>query len=494
MRRSKGQGARGALVGGTLALVLAGGAWPAGAAGTNGLPRAAPTRPALPAAPTQPTSMQATSTQATSTQAAPPVPAAGAGPQNILPPDQSAPIVEPEPTTQPIGPQPIVEPIMHWTVRDAQALLDAIRGIDAEGLYPADYQPDALASAIAGGASDLLDHQASLSFDWLAEDLRDGRTPMDARVQWFAVDPDSSSPTLATNVLLARATQTHDVAGTLAALDPAYPDYAALRQALAQTPTSDTATRNGIRVNMDRWRWLPQTLGEIYLVANVPEFEVRLMRDQRVVRTFRTIVGKPGRTETPQLAQQVQAVVFNPTWTIPQSIIEHEHMTADKARAKGFKVTENGDGSLTIVQPPGDNNSLGRMKIDMPNPEAIYLHDTPEKYLFDRKVRAFSHGCIRTEHADMLGMTMAMLGAHMTVDRANALYNAKKYARIPMERTFPVYITYTTMGLDNDRQLVFFDDIYGRDAPVLKSFDQPRQLHTTQRTSSQEVIVADDPL
>jgi len=450
-----------------------------------------------------------------------PLPAAGRTPppQNILPPavtprqpvppppqplpapPSPAPTIYPSPTVplepspltvpQPIGPQPVVEPVMGWTLADAKQLLTAIKAAAGEGLTPADYQPDALATAIAAGPGPALDAQASRSFDWLAEDLRDGRTPFVARLQWFVVDPDQdAAPTAA---LLARATTTHDVGGTLASLEPTSADFAALKEALAAAPPR-SARAMALRVNIERWRWLPRDLGEIYLLVNVPAFEVRLMRGARVVRTYRGIVGKRGATATPQLAEKVEAVVFNPTWTIPQSIIAKEHWTAAKARALGYKVVENDNGTLTIVQPPGDNNSLGRMKIDMPNPHAIYLHDTPNKALFNAAVRDFSHGCIRTERARELGMTMAMMGANMTIDEAVQLASTTEYKRVPMMRTFPVYIAYFTMARDAAGQLTAYDDIYGRDGPVAASLRAPRELHTTQRVSDEKVVKVIDPL
>jgi murein L,D-transpeptidase YcbB/YkuD len=152
------------------------------------------------------------------------------------------------------------------------------------------------------------------------------------------------------------------------------------------------------------------------------------------------------------------------------------------------------DGSLQVVQQPGNNNSLGRMKIDMPNPHAIYLHDTPSKKLFDAQVRAFSHGCIRTDRAVELGMTMAILGAGMSQEDAVATYEAGKYKKVPMTRTFPVYLTYFTYGRDINGTLASFNDLYGRDAPVVESFHTPRALHTTQRKSNEEVIKLDNPL
>jgi len=413
-------------------------------------------------------------------------------------PAPTAATVLPPPAASAPPPVPVVEPVMPWTVADARALLAFIRSVDGEGLIAADYQPEVLAAAIAAGPSATLDDIASHAFDWLAEDLRDGRTPMSARVQWFAVDPDADLDP--TDRILARALASHDIAGTLSGLDPDHGEYETLKAALAQTPRSDTATRERIRVNMDRWRWLPRDLGMIYLIVNVPEFQVRLVSNHRIIRTYRTIVGKPGRTATPQLAERVQAVVFNPTWTVPQSIVVGEGLGAKlignpaSALRQGYKVNRLEDGTIIVVQQPGPKNSLGMMKIDMPNPHAIYLHDTPSRNLFDAKVRAFSHGCIRTEKAVELGMTMAILGANLPPAEAVAKSDSGKYNRVVMTRTFPVYINYTTFGRDTEGQLTAFDDIYGRDAPVIASFAQPRQLKTTQRTSNEAIIKLDNPL
>jgi murein L,D-transpeptidase YcbB/YkuD len=381
---------------------------------------------------------------------------------------------------------------------DARALLDVIDTIAAEGLIPEDYRPDALRTAIAGGEGAALDEAANKSFSWLAEDLRDGRTPVASRVQWFAVDPDRD--TMPIEGLLRRALETHDVAGVLASLAPTHPDYAALKLELAATPQAETRRRALIVANMDRWRWLARDLGETYLLTNVPEFQLRLTVKNRIVRSYRTVVGKPGRTATPQLAETVEAVVFNPTWTVPQSIVRGEGLGArllaspGSARAQGYKVSRGADGTISVVQQPGPGNSLGLMKIDMPNPHAIYLHDTPSKALFNASVRAYSHGCIRTERAVELGMTMAILGAGMAPEDAAATSRSGKYTRVPMTRTFPVYITYFTMARDIDGVLRSFGDVYGRDAPVLASFTQARQAKTSQRISDEEVIQLDNPL
>ncbi|MBT0667839.1 L,D-transpeptidase family protein [Novosphingobium profundi] len=390
------------------------------------------------------------------------------------------------------------EPVMPWAASDAQALLTTIQQIGKEGLVPADYQPAALKAAIANGEGDALDTLASKVFGWLIEDLRDGRTPMPDRVQWFAVDPDRDD--MPTGKIMAEALANHDVTGVVAALAPTVPDYAALRAELAATPMAKKDRRLLIMANMDRWRWLKRDLGDVYLLTNVPEFQLRLTVKNKIIRTYKTVVGKPGRTATPQLAETVSAVVFNPTWTVPQSITKGEGLgqkvlnNPNWARNAGYKATKDANGNVWVVQQPGPNNSLGLMKIDMPNEHAIYLHDTPAKQFFNEKVRAFSHGCIRTERAVELGMTMAILGAGMTASEAADISRSGKYTKVEMTRTFPVYLTYFTIARDIDGTLQTFADLYGRDAPVLASFQKPRELKTNQRKSDEEVIKLDNPL
>jgi len=283
------------------------------------------------------------------------------------------------------APAPKYATVQPWNVVDAKALLVAIRGIGGEGLDPEDYNPDALQQAVALGAGPDLDQLASQSFAWLVEDLRDGRTPMDARKQWFVVDPDADL--LPTGQVMAQALAGHDIAGALAALDPTNPDYAALKAELAATPKADIKRRDLIRINMDRWRWLARDLGGQYLLTNVPEFQLRLTVNNQIIRSYRTIVGKPGRTATPQLAEKVQGVIFNPTWSVPQSIVVGEGLgekVLDNpawAVKAGYKATKGSDGTIWVVQQPGPTNSLGVLKLDMPNPHSIFLHDTPNHNL-----------------------------------------------------------------------------------------------------------------
>jgi murein L,D-transpeptidase YcbB/YkuD len=319
---------------------------------------------------------------------------------------------------------------------------------------------------------------------------------MTAREQWFAIDPDQDLHPNAQ--LLSEATELHDVPGVLASLAPTHPDYALLKEALAKA--KDPKQIAMIRANMDRWRWMTRDLGLQYLRINVPEQVLRLTVNNKIIHTYRAIVGRPGKTATPQLAEQVKNVVFNPTWTVPQSIVVGEGLgeklidNPAKAKREGYVATRNADGTITVVQQPGETNSLGRVKLDMPNEHAIYIHDTPNRSLFALPARALSHGCVRAEHATELAMTMAILGADLPPETAIEYNLSGKYTKVPMAKPFPVYITYFTVARDVNGLMRSFPDIYGRDPAVLASFAQPRQLHTSQRKSSETVIKLDNPL
>jgi len=437
---------------------------------------------------------------------------AGRAPENILPaptpvptatptsPVSQQPAVTPPTTQAPAAPViepelPVLEPVLNWQVAEAQSLAKVIDGIGVHGLIPADYQLTDLRAAILAGPGAALDAQASRSFAWLIEDMRDGRTRYDSRHQWFVVDPDVEQRPTAT--VMAEALASKDIVGAIASLAPTHPDYARLKDALAKAPA---ATKPLIQVNLDRWRWLPRDLGKFYLLTNVPEFQLRLTVDNEIIRSYRTIVGKPGRTATPQLAEIVEGVIFNPTWTVPQSIVKGEglgaQLLANPARAKreNYKVTKAKDGMIYVVQQPGPGNALGQMKLDMPNEHAIFLHDTPGRNLFNLAQRALSHGCVRTERATELAITMAILGAGVTPDDAVAIVTSRKYTRVAMTRTFPVYLTYFTMASDITGKMGTFNDLYGRDAPVLASFAAPRATWDGKRKSTEKVIKLDNPL
>ena len=396
--------------------------------------------------------------------------------------------------------QPVVQKfdpvVQQWSLANAEALAAVIEGIGSEGLIPADYDLPGLRAAIAAGPGAQLNEEASRRFVWLVEDMRDGRTPMDARKQWFVMDPDADR--YRSGAVLKQALSDGDIAGALQSIAPLHPDYAALRNELAKAEPG-TKRYKLVQANMDRWRWLPRDLGGQYLITNVPEYQLRLTVNDKIMRTYRTIVGAPGRTATPQLAESVEGVILNPTWTVPQSIVKGEGLGArvlanpSWASSKGYKATKGANGFITVVQGPGPGNALGRMKLDMPNRHAIFFHDTPSRNLFSQSNRALSHGCLRTERATELALTLAILQAGLTADEGVEMLASGEYTRVAFTKKLPAYITYFTMATNIDGKMATFNDIYDRDAPVLAAFEAPRKANRSRVTDEEIIEIVDDP-
>lgn len=406
-------------------------------------------------------------------------------PQNIVPPavTQTSPTPPPAPMEAPPAVVQTISPT--WLTADATKLLDFVRSVGKRGLIAADYEPDALQAAIAAGEGVALNDVATRIFTQLARDLRDGRTPRSARVQWLIVDSDSTN--LPIDAALSKALATHDIDGALSGLEPKHPDYAALKAELAKTPASDTAKIGLLRVNLDRWRWMPQSLGEKHVLANVPEYMVRVNTFGRNIAAYRVIVGKKD-TATPQLSANAVGIVVHPPWVLPQSIIRQEvgpliARNPAAARARGYVWTGTGK-NLSVVQKPGPTAALGQLKIDMPNGEAIFLHDTPNKTLFANNPRAYSHGCLRTERAYELGILLSLIQSGERLDDVTVreriaddlvtLIRAGKTEKYPFKESIPVHIGYFTMATAGGKAVQSFPDLYGRDGPVLAAFARPR--------------------
>ncbi len=413
-------------------------------------------------------------------------------PKTILPPalTQTAP---PTPSTtapipalpEEVPPAQIVAVAPAWPLGDAGKLLAIVRAAPKRGLIVADYEPEVLEAAIAGGEGVALNDVATRIFTRLATDLRDGRTPLAARVQWLIVDTDAL--TLPIDLALSKALASHDIDGAMTALEPKHPDYAALKAELAKTPASDTVKIGLLRVNLERWRWMPQSLGEKHLLANVPEYMVRVNTFGRNIAAYRVIVGKKD-TATPQLSAKAVGIVVHPPWVLPQSIIRQEvgpliARDPAAARARGYVWTGSGK-TLSVVQKPGPTAALGQLKIDMPNGEAIFLHDTPNKTLFVNNPRAYSHGCLRTERAFELGILLSLIQSGERLDDVSVrehiaddlvkLIRAGKTEKYPFKEAIPVHIGYFTMATAGGKVLQRFPDLYARDVPVLAAFARPR--------------------
>lgn len=244
-------------------------------------------------------------------------------------------------------------------------------------------------------------------------------------------------------------------------LRPLYPDYANLRAVYA-TETNRVRKLTLAR-NMERWRWMPRELGREFVLVNAAAFEAEYWYESKLAGTHRVIVGKP-RTPTPVLAAQITGVTFNPWWNVPASIVRESvgglvRRNPALARQRGYVW-----GGGQYRQRPGPGNALGVVKIEMPNPKTVYLHDTPDHSLFNREVRAFSHGCIRTD--DVVGLAAALLDGIKSRAEIDAMIASRVNQTISLPRTVPVYVAYFTASGGPAGSVRYHTDLYGRDGTV----------------------------
>ncbi|MCA6118069.1 L,D-transpeptidase family protein [Bradyrhizobium sp. WSM 1738] len=234
-----------------------------------------------------------------------------------------------------------------------------------------------------------------------------------------------------------------------------------------------------ILVNMERLRWLPRqlgaaSLGNAYVILNVPDFTLKVMQNGAPVWTTRVVTGKPGKHATPMLTETMKFITVNPTWNVPPSIIYNEYLPALQQDPTvldrmGLRLERRRDGSIHISQPPGEANALGRIRFNFPNKFLVYQHDTPDKHLFAKEERAFSHGCMRVQNPDVYAATLlniTMPNERYTPERIRSMYGRSEID-LKFPTPIPVNITYQTAFVDDAGKLQFRKDIYGRDAAMI---------------------------
>jgi len=264
----------------------------------------------------------------------------------------------------------------------------------------------------------------------------------------------------------------------------------------------DTSQRDIQRLvyNMERMRWLPKNLGKRFVFVNQPAFEVQVMDHGNEVWHSNVIVGKP-LNQTSAFHDEMETVVFNPSWGVPQSIIVNEYL--GKLRRdpgyldrQGFKViAPNGKvirsssvnwaayGSrppFGVQQPPGKGNALGELKFLFPNSHDIYMHDTPTKNLFSESSRAYSHGCIRVQNPREFAEVI--LGwDREKIDRET---DSRRSQSVVLSHKIPVHITYFTAWPDSSGKMNYFNDVYERDEAMEKALAvlaSAREADSTQK-------------
>jgi murein L,D-transpeptidase YcbB/YkuD len=249
-----------------------------------------------------------------------------------------------------------------------------------------------------------------------------------------------------------------------------------------------------VKVNLERTRWvLPGIKGD-FLLVNLPAFKAYLIRDGKNVWETRTQIGKEAR-QTPTFRADMKYAIFNPTWTVPTTILREDVLGAmakgqkDVLARHKLKVYDQDDKEVdpssidwgsataenfryTLRQDAGDDNALGRVKFMFPNAYDVYLHDTPSRELFSAEKRTFSSGCIRIE--DPLGLAQQVLGDQgYDAARVNATIATGKTTQVNLTKPLPVLIVYWTTSVGASGEVHWAPDVYDRDPPVLAALTAP---------------------
>lgn len=291
--------------------------------------------------------------------------------------------------------------------------------------------------------------------------------------------------------------------------------------AVPVAPPAITAER--ALFNMEQWRWMPDDLGRLHVMVNIPEFQLRMIRDGRPIHVERVVTGSVAN-QTPIFSKPMQTVVFQPGWGVPPSIKVKELLPGllagrDPVGGRGYRMSYRGRevsaGSIdwrsvdirkvSIVQPPGPSNALGMVKFLFPNKHDVYLHDTPSKSLFNADMRAFSHGCVRVRNPMRFAEVIFAETGGWTPTRVASLARGKPENQVPVPGEIGVHITYFTIVVDDDGKIENYRDVYGHEARLHGALDgrlaqvarKTQDLNAVRssligRTSSRRVASADD--
>ncbi len=258
---------------------------------------------------------------------------------------------------------------------------------------------------------------------------------------------------------------------------------------LAQLNVPVAARINTLRLNLERVRWVFHDLGPQFVVVNIAAFQAAFLDHGKRRWVGRVIVGKPFR-QTPLFKAEIAYLEFNPTWTVPPTILRQDllpKIRTDRSTLKQKKLEVlDGQGKVvdpsnvdwqrfhyTLRQQAGPDNALGRVKFMFPNAHSVYLHDTPSRELFAQSERAFSSGCIRIERPLELAEALLNDPGKWNKQTIDAAVGSNRTQRVNLPRKVPVMLMYLTAFPDPQGQIQFRRDVYARDAERLKALDGP---------------------
>ena len=252
-----------------------------------------------------------------------------------------------------------------------------------------------------------------------------------------------------------------------------------------------------IDANLERWRWLPRATPDTYIRVNIAAFTLRAIEDGKTTLAMNVIVGRPYR-RTPVFTETIKYIVFNPYWNVPYSIATQDKLPLLQANAsaeagKGFEAKPQGSDRFVPVdsinwsgvtrrnfnyllrQKPGPANALGQMKFMLPNPHAVYLHDTPSRELFSKQERTFSSGCVRLERPRDLATWLLTRDRNPESARIDTLLKSPDTTTVYLKTPVPVYIVYFTAFVADDGDVALRRDVYGRDTVLIEALRAQEQ-------------------
>lgn len=306
---------------------------------------------------------------------------------------------------------------------------------------------------------------------------------------WIINDREAVPRAPQAGELLAEAASAPSLEAWAAAMPFMHPSYAPLRIALAEAEArGDRQAADLLRINLQRARFLPA--GGRFVLVNTAAQQLYMYEDGRVVDEMRVVVGKPHQ-QTPMMAATIKFTALNPYWQVPADLAAERIAPNVVKEGLGYLKTHGyvvlsdwGDEALPIDpstvdweavaagkvlirvrQNPGPGNAMGRMKFMFPNPQGVYLHDTPDKKLLNEEARMFSGGCVRLEDAQRL--------AKWIYGKPLSWKGAKTEQPVELPEPMPVYLAYLT-AVPNGDQIVFYDDIYGKDRSMLAGASEGR--------------------
>ncbi|MCJ7526980.1 MAG: L,D-transpeptidase family protein [Methyloceanibacter sp.] len=285
----------------------------------------------------------------------------------------------------------------------------------------------------------------------------------------------------------------------LRSLHPKHEQFERLRQALlkargdgedgAKKPRNERDIQR-LLINMERWRWMPEDLGSVYVQDNVPEFMLYVVKNGKTIHSDKIVVGQLAYA-TPIFSADMQTIVFNPEWTVPPTIVRENLLPNLRSGGwfggggsilseHGLQVRYNGrivdPGSISwssvnmaniaFTQPPGPTNVLGKLKFLYPNKHTVYMHDTIKRDLFKPAMRANGHNCIRMERPTKLAEVLLAEDKGWEAKQVDDLVAKGNNSPVNLDHPIPVHTTYFTAVVGDDGKVSSFGDIYGLDSKV----------------------------